>query len=69
MEIPPIDVDHIETPSTVTEGGVKGAGEGGTIAAPAAVVNAVADALGVSIDRTPLDPNRVLGLIGASRGG
>ncbi len=66
MEIPPMDVDHIQTPSTVTEGGVKGAGEGGTIAAPAAVVNAVADALGVAIDRTPLDPNRVLGLI---RGG
>ena len=38
-----MDVDHIQTPSTVTEGGVKGAGEGGTIAAPAAVVNAVAE--------------------------
>jgi len=69
MEIPSMDVEHIETPSTVTEGGVKGAGEGGTIAAPAAVVNAVADALGVSIDRTPLDPNRVLGLVAATERG
>jgi carbon-monoxide dehydrogenase large subunit len=66
MEIPPMDITHIQTPSTVTEGGVKGAGEGGTIATPAAVVNAVADALspfGVTIDRTPLDPSRVRDLI------
>ncbi len=66
MEIPPIEIDHIETPSTVTEGGIKGAGEGGTIAAPAAVAAAVADALsplGVSVDRTPLGPSRVVTLI------
>jgi carbon-monoxide dehydrogenase large subunit len=66
LEIPPIEVGHIQTPSPVTDGGVKGCGEGGTIATPAAVVNAVADALsslGVTIGSTPLDPNRVLGLI------
>ena len=66
MEIPLIEVSHLETPSPVTEGGVKGCGEGGTIAATAAVVNAVADALsplGVRIDRTPLGPNRVRELI------
>ena len=45
LEIPPIEVGHLQTPSPVTEGGVKGCGEGGTIATPAAVVNAVADAL------------------------
>ena len=45
LEIPAIEVGHIETPSPVTEGGVKGCGEGGTICEPAAVVNAVADAL------------------------
>jgi carbon-monoxide dehydrogenase large subunit len=69
MEIPGIEIHHIETPSTVTEGGIKGVGEGGTIAAPAAVVNAVADALsplGVTIDRTPLSPDRVLSLIRAA---
>ncbi|HLB03794.1 MAG TPA: xanthine dehydrogenase family protein molybdopterin-binding subunit [Gaiellaceae bacterium] len=69
MEIPTIEIHHIETPSTVTEGGIKGCGEGGTIAAPAAVVNAVADALsplGVTIDRTPLSPDRVLSLIRAA---
>jgi carbon-monoxide dehydrogenase large subunit len=66
LEIPTIDVGHLETPSPVTEGGVKGCGEGGMISGPSAVVNAVADALApleVTIDRTPLDPNRVLGLI------
>lgn len=54
----------------MTEGGIKGVGEGGTIAAPAAVVNAVADALapfGVSIERTPLGPSRVLDLIRDAR--
>ena len=69
MEIPAIEIHHIETPSTVTEGGIKGVGEGGTIAAPAAVVNAVADALsplGVTMDRTPLSPDRVLSLIRAA---
>ena len=58
-----MDIGHIETPSPVTEGGIKGMGEAGTIAAPAAVVNAVADALrpfGVRIERTPLTPSYVL---------
>jgi CO/xanthine dehydrogenase Mo-binding subunit len=70
LEIPPIEVGHLQTPSPVTEGGVKGCGEGGTIAMPAAVVNAVADALsplGVTVGTTPLDPNRVLGLIREAR--
>jgi carbon-monoxide dehydrogenase large subunit len=72
MEIPPIEVHHIETPSTVTEGGIKGCGEGGTIAATAAVANAVADALspfGVRIERTPLGPSQVLALLEEARAG
>lgn len=71
-EIPQIEIAHLETPSPVTEGGVKGCGEGGMIAGPSAVVNAVADALaplGVTVERTPLDPNRVLGLIREARTG
>ena len=44
-DVPRVDVAHVETPSPLTPGGVKGMGEGGTIGAPAAVVNAVADAL------------------------
>lgn len=69
-ELPPIEVIHIETPSAVTEGGVKGMGEAGTIAAPAALANAVADALapfGVSIDRTPLTPSYILDQLRAAR--
>ena len=65
-ELPPIEVDHLVTPSPLTEGGFKGMGEGGLIGAPAAVVNAIADALepfGVSIEQTPLRPCDVLALI------
>lgn len=52
-----IDIGHLETPSPLTPGGVKGMGEGGTIGAPAAVANAVADAVrhaGVAITALPI---------------
>ncbi len=68
-ELPDVEVDHLVTPSPVTEGGIKGMGEGGLIGAPAAIVNAIADALspfGVSIDRTPLRPCDILAAIDAS---
>ena len=70
-DLPQIEVDHLVTPSPLTEGGIKGMGEGGLIGAPAAVVNAIADALepfGASIDRTPLRPCDVLALIDEARG-
>ena len=44
-EIPPIEIHHMETLSPETVTGAKGVGEGGTIGAPAAVVNAIIDAL------------------------
>ncbi len=44
-EVPPIDVVHLETESPTTLGGFRGMGEGGTIGAPAAIANAIADAL------------------------
>jgi carbon-monoxide dehydrogenase large subunit len=69
-ELPEIEVDHLVTPSPITAGGIKGMGEGGLIGAPAAVVNAIADALepfGVSIEQTPLRPCDVLALIDAAR--
>jgi carbon-monoxide dehydrogenase large subunit len=71
-EVPGMNFMHVETPSPVTEGGMKGMGEGGLSVAPAAVLNAVADALsplGVEIDRSPLDPNTLLGLIREAREG
>lgn len=61
-EIPNIRIAHLETPSPYTELGVKGMGEGGAIAPPAAVANAITDALrplGASICATPATPQRV----------
>ncbi|HWN26920.1 MAG TPA: xanthine dehydrogenase family protein molybdopterin-binding subunit, partial [Actinomycetospora sp.] len=62
-EIPDISIAHLETPCAFTANGAKGAGEGGTIGAPAAVLNAVNDALrdtGVELDTTPIHPATVL---------
>jgi aerobic carbon-monoxide dehydrogenase large subunit len=56
-EIPDVAIHHLETPCAFTANGAKGAGEGGTIGAPAAVLNAVNDALratGVELDDTPI---------------
>lgn len=61
-DIPPVATHHLVTPSTVTLGGVKGTGEGGTLGASAAVPNAVADALrplGVRLTEIPLTPERL----------
>jgi carbon-monoxide dehydrogenase large subunit len=56
-DLPSFALGHIETPSPLTPGGVKGLGEGGTIGAPAAIANAVADAvrpLGLGVTALPV---------------
>jgi carbon-monoxide dehydrogenase large subunit len=61
-EIPPIELHHIETLTGNSITKAKGLGEGGAIGAPAAVINAVNDALspfGVSIDEMPATPQRI----------
>ncbi|MDV8071346.1 xanthine dehydrogenase family protein molybdopterin-binding subunit [Rhodococcus sp. IEGM 1366] len=61
-EIPDIGISHLETPCLFTETGAKGAGEGGTIGAPAAILNAVNDGLrttGVELNDTPIHPHAV----------
>jgi len=61
-EIPPILQDHLCTPSERNPLGVRGVGEGGAICPPAAIANAVADALGRQPDElftVPLTPERV----------
>ena len=61
-EVPSIRIDHIATPSPYTFFGQKGIGEGGAIAPPAAIANAVNDALaplGVEITESPLMPRRI----------
>ncbi|MEE2721507.1 MAG: xanthine dehydrogenase family protein molybdopterin-binding subunit [Pseudomonadota bacterium] len=61
--LPVLRLDHLVTPSPLTEFGVKGLGEGGAIPPPAAIANAVNDALrgsGVEVAETPITPRRVL---------
>jgi carbon-monoxide dehydrogenase large subunit len=66
-ELPPtIRIGHLVTPSPYTEYGVKGAGEGGRMVAPPAVIAAIEDALrplGVRIDTVPVTPARLRALI------
>ncbi len=60
--MPDIRIEHLETPSPFTPGGMKGMGEGGTNGAYAAVVNAVCAALpevAWTNVVTPLSPNRI----------
>jgi carbon-monoxide dehydrogenase large subunit len=67
-ELPRIDVVHLERPSPSTLGGFKGVGEGGTIGAPAAIANAVADALaplGIGIAELPITGERLFRLLAA----
>lgn len=71
-EVPAIRIEHIETPSPYTEFGQKGIGEGGAIAPPAAIVNAINDALaplGVEITESPVSPKRLLAALAAARAG
>jgi aerobic carbon-monoxide dehydrogenase large subunit len=65
-ELPMIQIGHLHTPATATEYGMKGMGEGGAVAPPAAIANAVRDALsslGVEVNETPLTPERVLAAV------
>jgi carbon-monoxide dehydrogenase large subunit len=65
-EVPDIKLRHIVTPSPWTEFGIKGMGEGGAIAPPAAIANAVNDALrsfGIELCETPISPRRLTAAI------
>ena len=62
-DVPTIRTIHLESPSPHTMGGVKGMGEGGAINAPAAIANAVTDALrpfSIRVNRTPISPRWLL---------
>jgi aerobic carbon-monoxide dehydrogenase large subunit len=66
MEVPRMDVAHIETPTPLNPLGCKGAGEGGTIPAPTAVSLAIEDALSdlkVHVNRIPVSPEALANLI------
>lgn len=62
-----IIVDHIETPSKFTLGGMKGAGESGAVGVVPAIILAVSDALCAYrpwITTMPLTPNNVMKIMG-----
>jgi 2-furoyl-CoA dehydrogenase large subunit len=66
MEVPKINIGHLETPSPFTALGSKGAGEASSMSVPPAIGNAIADALaplGAVVDELPLTPNKVWNLI------
>lgn len=65
-EVPAPRLDHMETLAPYTEFGVKGIGEGGAIAPPAAIANAINDALkgfGAELLHSPITPRRILAAI------
>jgi carbon-monoxide dehydrogenase large subunit len=72
-EVPAVRIIHMETPSPYTEFGVKGIGEGGAIAPPAAITNAINDALralgGAEILQSPATPRRILQAIADAKCG
>jgi carbon-monoxide dehydrogenase large subunit len=66
MEIPDIEVDHLETPSPLNPLGIKGAGEAGVIPVPALMAQALEDALSpwnITITAMPLTPSQIRSLI------
>jgi carbon-monoxide dehydrogenase large subunit len=66
LDVPDVEIGHLESKSPLNPLGIKGLGEGGAIGSHAAVANAVADAiefLGVRVTRTPLKPSAVWELL------
>jgi carbon-monoxide dehydrogenase large subunit len=66
MDVPPMRIVHRPHPSPLNPMGIKGAGEGATASAPAAIANAVADALlprRIGINQIPITPARLVELI------
>jgi 2-furoyl-CoA dehydrogenase large subunit len=62
-DVPVLRIDHLSSPSPFTALGAKGLGEGNTMSAPAAIANAVADALGRDDVEVPLTAPRVWELL------
>lgn len=68
-EVPDVRILHMETPSPYSEFGVKGIGEGGAIGPPAAIANAVNDAirpLGAEVNQLPVTPRRIFEALSSS---
>ena len=66
-EMPDIEVAHVETPTRTSQLGAKGAGEAGTAGAPAAIMNAINDALSpfnTTVYSQPITPQKILRALG-----
>jgi carbon-monoxide dehydrogenase large subunit len=59
-DLPAMAIEHLEIPAPDSPNGAKGVGEGGTLAPPGAIANAVSHALGTEFNELPLTPERVL---------
>src|SRR5437763_3518884 len=69
-DIPPLKIAHHHSPSPLNPLGVKGVGEGGAVGPPAAVANAVCDALasfGIEINATPVRPQEIVRFLRSSQ--
>ena len=69
-DLPPVKIIHMETPSPISRYGQKGIGESGAIGPPAAIANAVNDALaplGVELNQIPLTPARILKALSSAK--
>jgi carbon-monoxide dehydrogenase large subunit len=72
VEVPEVRILHMETPSPYTRFGQKGLGEGGAIAPPAAITNAINDALkgiGAELLVSPVTPRRIADAVLRARAG
>ncbi len=69
--VPEVEIHHVVTKQPGTTGGYKGMAEGGTINAPAAIANAVGDALapfGAVVDRLPITPEWIVAQTAQAKG-
>ena len=65
-DVPRVSIVHLETPSPLNPLGVKGAGEGGTIPAAAAIISAIENALddaSIFLKDTPMTPQRLFDIL------
>jgi 2-furoyl-CoA dehydrogenase large subunit len=63
VEIPPLEIMHIHSPSPLTPLGAKGLAEGNCMSVPACIANAIADALGIKDVALPATPRRLHALV------
>ncbi|MEW6768392.1 MAG: xanthine dehydrogenase family protein molybdopterin-binding subunit [Pseudomonadota bacterium] len=71
-DVPKIGIVHVEADLPNNVGGFRGMGEGGTIGAPAAIANAISDALsplGIEVETLPATPERIFQMVSAVQSG